>query len=78
MTIGSDFKQRHLSVRVLAKKFGRAAFTFENVDFDQFVRNAKPGQREADLVAVAGTLHRIERVHLQLDPLCDSSENDLG
>src|SRR5262249_28452899 len=53
MTVGSYFKQRHLSVGILAQKFRRAALALENVDFDQFVRNAKPGQRKADLVAVA-------------------------
>ena len=57
MAVGRDFQQRHLAVRILGEEFRRAAFALQNVDLDQLVRNAEPGQRQADLVAIAGFLH---------------------
>ena len=63
MAIRRDLQQRHLAVRIFREEFGRAAFAFEDVDLDELVRNPEPRQRKADLVAVAGALHRIERVH---------------
>src|SRR5665811_898675 len=53
-----------MAVRILGKEFRRAAGALQDVHFHQLERNAEPGQRQADLVAVAGTLIRIERVHL--------------
>ena len=39
------------------------AFAFEDVDFDQPIRNVELRQGEPRLVAVSRTLHRIEREH---------------
>ena len=58
-----DFKQRHLAVRILGEEFRRVAFAFENVDLDQPIRHAELRQGQPRLVAVAGSLHRIERKH---------------
>src|SRR6185312_538267 len=67
---GCDLEQRDLSTRIFGEEFGRAAFAFENVGLDQHVGNAEPGQREADLVAIAGALIRIERVHVSPESQC--------
>src|SRR5476651_102342 len=64
MAVGRDLQKRNASVWILGEEFGRATFALQNVDLDELVRNAEPGQRQADLVAIAGPLHRIERVHL--------------
>src|SRR6202035_5535524 len=58
-----DFQQRHLAVRILGQKFRRVALALENVDLDQPVGHAQLRQGEPRLVAVARTLHRIERKH---------------
>src|SRR5262249_14353516 len=63
VTIRRDLKQWHLSIRILGKEFRRAALAFENVNLHELVRNAQARQRKANLVAIAGALHRIERVH---------------
>ena len=68
MTVGRDFEQRHLAVRILTEKFSVPTFALQDIDFNQLVRNAQTRQRKADLVAIAGTLHRIERIHLRSDP----------
>jgi hypothetical protein len=52
-----------MAVRILGEEFRRAAGALQDVDFDQLERNPEPGQRQADLVTVAGTLVGIERVH---------------
>src|SRR5580693_660748 len=58
-----DFEQRHLAVRILGQKFRRVALALEDVDLDQPVGHAQLRQGKASLVAVARTLHRIERKH---------------
>ncbi len=57
------FKKRNLAVRILGEEFRSVAFALDDVDFDQPIGNAQLRQGEACLVAVAGTLHRVEREH---------------
>ena len=59
-----DFQQRHLSARILRQEIRRAAFAAQDVDLDRMIRRIEQRQRKADLVAVAGALHRIKLVHL--------------
>ncbi|MGY4356040.1 hypothetical protein ACVW0J_002533 [Bradyrhizobium sp. i1.7.7] len=63
IAVVADLEQRHLARRVLGQKVRRATLAAQNVHFDCFVRHVQQGQRKADLVAVAGALHRIELVH---------------
>jgi hypothetical protein len=63
ITAGRGFEQRDLAVRIFGQELGRAALAFEDVDLDQAKRDAELGQREAHLVAVARSLHGIERIH---------------
>ena len=63
ISAGSDFEQRHLTVRILGQELGRAALAREDVDLDQAIVNAELSQCQPHLVAVAGSLHRIERMH---------------
>src|ERR1019366_1961933 len=65
IAIWRDFEQRDMAVRILGKEFRLAAGALQDVHFHQLERNAEPGQRQADLVAVSGTLIRIERVHYE-------------
>ena len=57
MTIGRDFEQRHLAVRIHQQEFGRVAFALEDVDLDQTMRHAELGEGEPHLVAVSRSLH---------------------
>ena len=66
IAVGRDFQQRNLAARILGEEFRRAAGALQDVDFHELERNAEPGQRQADLVAVAGPLIRIERVHCRI------------
>jgi hypothetical protein len=65
IAVRCDFQERDLPARILGEEFRRSAFALQDVHFDQSERNAEPGQRQADLVAVAGTLIRIERIHYE-------------
>ena len=56
VTVGRDFQQRHMAVWIFVEEFRRAAVALQDIDFHQFERNAEPGQRQADLVTVTGTL----------------------
>jgi hypothetical protein len=58
-----DLEQRHLAARILGEKVRRAAFAAQNVDLDRLIGRVQKRQRKADLVAVAGALHRVESVH---------------
>jgi hypothetical protein len=58
-----DFQQRHLATRIHGEEFGRMAVALENVDLFQPIRNGKLGKDKPHLVAVARSLHRIERIH---------------
>jgi len=58
-----DFQQRHLSAGILGEKIRRAALAVQNIDLDRVIGRIQQGQRKANLVAVAGALHRIEFVH---------------
>src|SRR5271166_3148239 len=60
---GRRFEQRNLAVGVLGQKLGRAALALEDVDLDQPIGHAQLGERQSHLVAVAGSLHRVERIH---------------
>ena len=60
---GRGFEQGHLAVRVLRQEFGRAAFALEDVDLHQAIGQAELSERQAHLVAVARSLHGIERIH---------------
>jgi hypothetical protein len=60
---GRGFEQRYLAVRILGEELRRAAVALEDIDFDQSVGDAELGEREAHLVAIARSLHRIERIH---------------
>jgi hypothetical protein len=69
VTVFRDFEQRHLSARVLRKKFRRAAFAVKNIHLDGLVGRVQQRKRKANLVAVAGALHRVELVHSPVWPL---------
>jgi len=60
---GCGFEQRDLAVRIFGEELGRATLAFEDIHFNQAVGNAELGERKAHLVAVARSLHGIERMH---------------
>ena len=60
---GRDFEHRNAAARIHGEEFRRARLPLENVDLHEPVVEAKLREGEARLVAVAGSLHRIERVH---------------
>ena len=49
-----QFDQRNSSRRIARQEFGRSGFSGIEVELDTFKRNGKPGQEEANLVAIAG------------------------
>ncbi len=58
-----DLEQRHLAAWILGQEVRGAALAAQDVDLDRLVWRVQQGQRQPDLVAVAGALHRIELVH---------------
>src|SRR5581483_11324719 len=70
MTSSRNLQQRHLPVGIFREKLRSAALALEDVDFEKPVGNAEPREREANLVAVARSLHRVERVHSEPDRRC--------
>src|SRR5262245_3508976 len=63
ITARRGFEQRHLAVRILSQELRRPALALEDIDFDEAVGNVELREREAHLVAVARSLHGIERIH---------------
>ena len=68
-----DFQQRNLPARILRQIFRRATLAAQDVDLDGLIGDVEQRQRKADLVAVAGALHRIEFVHRLSLPASEQS-----
>src|SRR5262245_58676087 len=60
-----DFEQRSLAVGILGHELGSSALAFQAVNLLEMIGQAQLCKRQPDLVAVARSLHRIERIHRQ-------------
>ncbi len=60
---GLDLQQRDLAVRILGQEIRRVGLALQDIHFDKRMRNPELRQRQPHLVAIAGALHRVERVH---------------
>jgi hypothetical protein len=63
VAVGRDLQQRHLAAGIHREELGRVALALEDIDLVQPERQVELGEGKPHLVAVARSLHRVEREH---------------